>query len=513
MGNDLLKKEADVSLRFKVMWILVLAAGILLRGLYLTRYPAGVNADEAYAGYEAYALLYSGVDSHGYAYPVYFISWGNGMNVLYSYLSIPFQKLLGVNIFSVRLPQVFFGSVTLVAFYWLLRELRDRKQALFGMFLLAITPWHIMMCRWGLESNLVPAFVLFGICFLIKAWKGKSKYYIAAFLMFGLVLYAYAVMWVFIPVLLGIGFIYGLYYNKSKIDKYFILGVAILMILAMPLILFLLVNQGYIAEIRTPFISVPKMDSMRSGEISLENLLGKFKDFLVLIATQQDRDIFNTSNVGIYYFCSIPFLITGLGKALCSFAQNVRKKQYQDSDIMLLWFGAACVVACFISYVNVNKINCVHLPIIYFIVDGIGIWAKKLSNKFMYIVLAVYLAFFVIFAQWYFDEEKHYFYYGYEDALDYAENITDGEIGTVLLRYSIVLLHSQILPEEYWDTIQDTKNFGMAKQFGRYLIEPSEDSMRDDVVYVVPKISESTYSQNGFSVQYDNGYYVVLMAE
>lgn len=80
-------------------------------------------------------------------------------------------------------------------------------------------------------------------------------------------------------------------------------------------------------------------------------------------------------------------------------------------------------------------------------------------------------------------------------------------------RYSVVLLHSQILPEEYWDTIQETKNFGIAKRFGRYLIEPREDSMREDVVYVVPKMSESAYSQDGFSVQYYNGYYVVLMAE
>ena len=65
--------------------------GVLLRVLYLTGYPAGVNADEAYAGYEAYALLNNGTDSHGYSYPVYFISWGNGMNVLYSYLSFRFN--------------------------------------------------------------------------------------------------------------------------------------------------------------------------------------------------------------------------------------------------------------------------------------------------------------------------------------------------------------------------------------------------------------------------------------
>lgn len=168
-------EERKKNRYFYIVWILIFMTGVLLRVLYLTGYPAGVNADEAYAGYEAYALLNNGTDSHGYSYPVYFISWGNGMNVLYSYLSIPFQRILGTNIFSIRLPQAVFGCVTLIAFYWLLREIRDRKTALFGMFLLAITPWHIMMSRWGLESNLVPAFVLFGMCFLIAAWKGKSN--------------------------------------------------------------------------------------------------------------------------------------------------------------------------------------------------------------------------------------------------------------------------------------------------------------------------------------------------
>lgn len=503
-------EERKKNRYFYIAWILIFMTGVLLRVLYLTGYPAGVNADEAYAGYEAYALLNNGTDSHGYSYPVYFISWGNGMNVLYSYLSIPFQLILGTNIFSIRLPQAVFGCVTLIAFYWLLREIRDRKTALFGMFLLAITPWHIMMSRWGLESNLVPAFVLFGMCFLIAAWKGKKQSYIGAFLMFGLVLYAYAVMWIFVPVLLFLCFVYGIYYRKITLNPYLFVGIAILLVLAVPLLLFLLVNRGYLPELQIGLLSIPRMDSMRSGEISLDHMAGKLKDFFLLVETQQDRDIFNTANTGIYYYCSIPFLITGVIAAVIRFVKNWKNKIYQAADFMLLWFVAACSVASVISYVNVNKINCVHLVIIYFIVDGVSIWCDKISKKLMYLVIPVYLISFAIFGHWYFDADKHYFYYGYEDALEYAESVTDGEIGTVMLRYPLVLVHSKMLPSEYLQNMEDTKNFGTAQQFGRYRIEPTVEDMNSDTVYVVPEQSAVDYVKEGYQTTFDNGYYVVI---
>lgn len=497
----------------KLVWFFLFFFSVLLRVAYLTKYPAGVNADEAYAGYEAYALLNTGIDSHGYAYPVYFISWGNGMNVLYSYLSIPFQKILGSNLLAVRLPQALLGCVTLAAFYWLLKEIKGKKTAFFGMFLLGITPWHIMMCRWGLESNLVPAFLLFGICFLVQAWKGKTSAYLISFFMFGLVLYAYAIMWIFVPILLCLGFFYGLYYKKIKFDKYLIIGILILAVSAVPLILFLLVNNGYLPEMKIGIFSIPRMDSLRNSEISFDDIFTKIKEFLRILITQQDNQIHNQANTGIYYYCSIPFLITGIGKAVYSFFENWRKKEYHAADIMLLWFLSACLTASLIHSVNVNKINCIHLAVIYFIADGIILWTEKVSKKLLWVITGIYLVFFGSFCAWYFDADKHYFYYGYETALEYAQNMTEKEIGTVMIRFPIVLLYTKTLPMEYLSQMENTKNFGTANQFGRYVIEPSADDMQEDVVYVVPKALEEVYAKEGFAVQYDNGYYTVIAFE
>lgn len=48
--------------------------GAILRLLWLGDIPGGLNQDEASIGYDAWALLHSGVDRNGMAWPVNFIA-------------------------------------------------------------------------------------------------------------------------------------------------------------------------------------------------------------------------------------------------------------------------------------------------------------------------------------------------------------------------------------------------------------------------------------------------------
>ncbi len=56
------------------IWIIMLVA-LLARTVYVWGCPAGINADEAFAGYEAWALANYGMDSAGYVFPVYLTVW------------------------------------------------------------------------------------------------------------------------------------------------------------------------------------------------------------------------------------------------------------------------------------------------------------------------------------------------------------------------------------------------------------------------------------------------------
>lgn len=125
-----------ISDKYYLILILIFTLGFFVRFYQLDILPLGLNQDEAYSGYEAYSLLNYGVDSHGYSNPVYFVSWGSGMNVLYSYLTIPFIFLAGNKLtpFVIRLPQAFFACLSLIAFYYLLKHIyADKKLTLLGL--------------------------------------------------------------------------------------------------------------------------------------------------------------------------------------------------------------------------------------------------------------------------------------------------------------------------------------------------------------------------------------------
>ena len=95
--------------------------GVLVRGWALGAVPGGLNQDEAFAGYEAWSLLTSGVDSWGYPYPCYLVAWGSGMNALESYLAMPFLQILCRNM-NVRTERAFMAITSgAVLFTWLLR--------------------------------------------------------------------------------------------------------------------------------------------------------------------------------------------------------------------------------------------------------------------------------------------------------------------------------------------------------------------------------------------------------
>src|SRR3990167_8489226 len=100
----------------KILFLtLVLAA--FLRLYQISHYPAGLNADEAALGYNAYSLLLTGRDEHGHVLPVNLESFGDFKPAGYSYLLVPMIKIFGLTEFAVRLPSVLFGVLAVLGIY------------------------------------------------------------------------------------------------------------------------------------------------------------------------------------------------------------------------------------------------------------------------------------------------------------------------------------------------------------------------------------------------------------
>ena len=108
--------------RERIAAALLLLLGAALRLAALGALPFGLNQDEASAGYEAFALLRAGIDRCGKSWPVLFVSWGSGQNVLMSYLAMPLIAAFGLNELTLRLPNAISGVLTLFVFWRMARR-------------------------------------------------------------------------------------------------------------------------------------------------------------------------------------------------------------------------------------------------------------------------------------------------------------------------------------------------------------------------------------------------------
>lgn len=171
--------------------LLLFLLGAVIRILYIGSIPPGLNQDEASIGYDAYSILHYGIDRNGVHLPVHLIAWGSGQNALYAYLSMPFIWLFGLTPMSVRAVSLIMGLLGMIVFYLVAKQLFTfRAAGNAAMFFIAINPWHIMMSRWALESNLFPTLILFSVYFLLKTLKNPRWSY-AYTILLGLSLYAY----------------------------------------------------------------------------------------------------------------------------------------------------------------------------------------------------------------------------------------------------------------------------------------------------------------------------------
>jgi 4-amino-4-deoxy-L-arabinose transferase-like glycosyltransferase len=171
--------------------ILILLLATIFRLYQLDQYPAGLNADEAAIGYNAYSLIETGKDEHGTRWPLVFQSFNDFKPPLYFYLVIPFVKFLGLTTLAVRLPSAILGITTVYLIYLLARDLfSNRKIGLLAALMLAIMPWHIHFSRGGWEANVATFFLALSIWLFYKSLKKPSLFCLSA-LSLSLSLYTY----------------------------------------------------------------------------------------------------------------------------------------------------------------------------------------------------------------------------------------------------------------------------------------------------------------------------------
>lgn len=191
---------------------LVLFAAAVLRFTSLNVYPYGFTPDEASFGYDAYSIMQTGKDQWGNSFPLVLKSFGDYKPPLYSYLSIPFIGVFGLNSTAIRMTNAFFGTVAVFVTYLLAGELGSltgfskksgHRLQLISAGLLAVSPWHVMMSRGAFEANLTTFFLPLGLYLFLRSFKKERLLSLAA-LTFGLNLFTYHSARLVTPLFLGL---------------------------------------------------------------------------------------------------------------------------------------------------------------------------------------------------------------------------------------------------------------------------------------------------------------------
>ncbi len=453
----------------KIIPLLLLGLGMVLRFAYLGSVPGGMHQDEAFVAWNAYGLWTDGMDSAGKIFPVYLSAWGHGQSALYSWILIPIFALLGeenITLFAVRLPQAVLGTATLWVVYLLLKKMFGKRCGLWGLFLLAICPWHVMMCRWALDANLAPAFLMFGLYFFIRGLDDNKSLIVSAFF-YGIGLYSYAVIWPIVPLMIFLQIIYGLYLKKLSINKWSVISTVLLAVLALPLILFVLINsiEGG-KQIELPFMTIPYMEDFRSGELaaSLADMWHNIRRTITLLGRQNigmPYDILLPH--GLFYDIGRVFIIIGFFALVKSMLRKLtRKEPAYEVFIFIQLIGAG--VVCALVYTNLHQINCLYIPLV--LCEAYGVWSvlRWLKDKHAGIgqlvagILAgIYLLCTVAFQRDYYGDYKElvntYFHIGIKEAIEYAMEQGDEIAVEKGAQWPRILFYSRTTPKEYLDSV------------------------------------------------------------
>ncbi len=458
-----------VEKNYKVFFAIILALAVLLNTYKLGEVPSGIDCDEAGMNMDAYYIANYGVDRFCKKNPVYFINFGDGQNALYTYLNAFILKLFKVNnYFTMRLPALILSIIEIVVCYLLVKEFRSKKEALLFMLLVTISPWHIMKSRWALESYLLSPLLLFSIYSLVKAIKANKhkllKFAISG-LIFGITLYTYAISYIIIPIFLLLMLLYLIRKKQIKISQ-IIVFIVPLFILALPLILMLMVQHGWIEEINS-FITIPKLLFYRGSDLDIADIftnLGSLKEVLWCdILNYNSLEEFGT----LYYFGTVAMII-GLGITITSMIKKSNNKKEEiktkewtlkkkesiniDLDIIMLLIFASNLILALFTKLNANRLNGIYISATYFELVTLRYLYKNIKIVF-YGLLIAYLTAFMLFIKSYFidhvNDYKPFWDNSAVELMTYLNKFEGRMIHADNILYIYNLYANKIPPEEF----------------------------------------------------------------
>lgn len=204
----------------KIILIIILVIGFTARFYKLDIYPSGFHVDEASLAYNAYSILRTGKDENGAWLPMHNFVSQTYRPAGYSYLTIPSILFFGLNEYAVRFPAALFGFLTIGAVYLLAELLFSRRSiALVAAFMVAVSPWHVILSRSSSETLAALFFIISGVYLFLRALKQNSiLLHILAAVFFAISLITYPTPRIFVPLIMSV-IILVMHFSKNEFGK------------------------------------------------------------------------------------------------------------------------------------------------------------------------------------------------------------------------------------------------------------------------------------------------------
>ena len=514
-----------------IIFSIILVISAFLRLYKLGEVPLGFQQDEASIGYDAYTLANYGIDRNGYAWPVYPITWGcGGGSPLLIYLNVISIKLFGTGIVKLRLIPALLGILTVLIFYFSLRIIFEKKSyineaSLLGMAFLAVCPWHIILSRWSLDSNIMPFNLMLSIyLFLLGAKKKSTVLFCFSAASFSVCMYSYGAATIVVPVFLLLICAYCLW-KKILTVKQLVLSMIAFMVIFTPLLWFYAVIYLGVPEFISPYFCVNKMTAARTGEAFISFNSSFFRVaagniFLMIKAVTVGDDSFTLVHYypGYASLYAFTFPVTFCGVVI-SLKELLKKnsdeeKIYVLGNAIFVLLTVACMVLSVVIIPDISRLVMVFIPFIYFFIKG-QIFVLKQSYKLILILIALILLAAFSFNRDYFSDYNSYansiFMPGYGDAISRAYEIA-GDDKIIYSTYDglsspfmLALYYNEYDPNKFFTTViykDDKAEFRVAKSFGNFVFELPKDLNSEEYANSVFVLSSGDLSNLLHAEQY-----------
>jgi len=469
------------------LFFMILGLGIFARTWEFHSLPPGLNPDEASIGVDAFDLLHYGTDRNGIQFPVQFLSWGGGQNALYGYILIPFIAFMGLTAFAVRLPMLLGGIVILPLTYYMAKETLNKDFGLLSMLFLAISPWHVMLSRWGLESNLFPIVFLAGYTCFLNVRK-NDKWFISACVCTGLCYYTYGTAYAMIPIFTLCAATI-LIRHKLLALKSLTMGLIVLFVLAAPIGIFILVNAFKLNSIQVGPVTIPRFPvearfvatTVFSASAPIQVIRDNLLTAINLLITQSDGLSYNAIDpYGYFYKVTFPLELMGLILLII----GLKGEKSVEYKLLIAWMGASIPIPI-LQQVNINRFNIIFIPLILCVALSIY-WLGRRSRVILIASVIGLLVGFVFFTISYHGKEYHQqvsleFHDGLIPALEFAQGIESIPIcvGDRSNPYIFALFTEKTSPTTFLKSVKYSNPKGPVRNvssFGRYTFGYCHDS-------------------------------------